>query len=903
MAKKEKRSRSRGSGAIAAVARNGHAAKQAAARRQIPQKSTKRCWIHTNMLTIALVSFIVLTIGLMFMTKMMMMSSDNGEGSTDGNDVTDVTDVTIVANGQKLIPPIDGAAMEVNDERRNKTLDFLNNFVCHFPPSITTTSAYEIDVGEKGYCHPRLSAVPHHRTQRVSVLRDDSVIDDTPADTTPTAPTAPTLIYQTFKKWGKEILRDYFNVTDESSETILDHGIPKGELIMRLPRPLQVWDLDALRDKYIQQHFLGFLDGSEDDEMEGMEEGSISTVPETVSARHKHTQNPLDSGAFLAVHLIRLVHGARARARAEKKGGDNVGREEDGRCQDQSGECKSLRQQRWDDYEPREIKRIDTLAPYLDILPTSAHRTKKSTDAEINSQGHPLFWSSRLLQTVFPPNTYTFDLIKRYQAMAESEYEALKFASEEFGENVGYLSYLNMRANVLSRAFGVPVAASSSSDGDYDGGAFWGASEDDDGAKVAELSEEMRSYETSNFGSFLDDDDGKTAAAEEFKLRSMCPLLDMYNSHPNPNVSWRYDPQTSSFVVRAMPKSNIPPGHSIVVSYGKYTDGHMFAKYGYVNGDGSSMTEISLAVFHRLLGDVGLGRQYSQLPFKAWDPNSRKDLFDSPEDEHDERVEFDSRKSLSSAKVALEIQAKELVRYLMFDDGYDDCIDVSVNSHSSDEELKLLKLQHLIKLANYRDAWIVRVPPQFPNAEPLQQILEGPSSSSSSAAQSKKDKNEPEKAVGINASRIVSICRLLSLLPDDVGGDAIEYLRKGLISNSESSSNTHFLVERAGDALEYRAMMCVVRLCNVGLSRYVGYDNAEPEAVGGMAWNAWYVTKGEVRALGMLLQTAASEANKYKRRHSSSKKGRATTISDAAMKVREEGACPLNYTLPLLDRL
>lgn len=390
-----------------------------------------------------------------------------------------------------------------------------------------------------------------------------------------------------------------------------------------------------------------------------------------------------------------------------------------------------------------------------------------------------------------------------------------------------------------------------------------------------------RSYETSNFGSSLDEE---TAAADhEFKLRSMCPNLDMYNSHPNPNVSWRYDAASSSFLVHAA--DNIPPGDSIVVSYGKYTDGHMFAKYGFVNGDGSSPTEISLAVFHRIRGDLGLGRQYSLLPYTVWDPDARDGVFAMLDEEGSGGAgDSETRQTLVTAKEALATQAKEMLRYLLFDDGYAECVGSSDLSNFSDEELKLLKLKHLVRLANYRSAWIVRLPPQFPDAQPLQ---------TASVAQVPSSEGQEKKgsAVAVNANKIVGVCRLLSLRVDDLGGRALGHLRDGLVAPLTSP----FFVKKHGDALEYRAMLCVVRLCNAALSRYIGYDTSEPEAVGERKWNAWYVVQGEVRALGILLQTAAGEARRLK--------GRATGAARARMITREEGACPLNYSLPLLDRL
>ena len=611
-----------------------------------------------------------------------------------------------------------------------------------------------------------------------------------------------------------------------------DSGIFAGELVMRLPRSLQIWDLDALRDEFIQQEFLG-LDTS-------MDLADAIATTKNLITRHKETQNPLDSGAYLAVYLIRLMHGAQAKFHDSSNNNEQ--------CQQNEGEeCKLTIQ--WRNVDQHK-ERIKILASYFDILPTVADR---SSSTQINSHSHPLFWSLSTIQSLFPRYTHTYDLILHYQQMIKSEYEALKLSSDEFGNNVEYLEYLNMRINVLSRAFGVQASS-------HDNGAKCGNSDE------LSLNDEMISYETSNFGSSLNEYDD-----DKFKLRSMCPLLDMYNSHPNPNVIWRYDSETSSYTVHVS-DSNIQPGQSIVVSYGKYTDGHLFSKFGYVNGDGSSSTEVSLAVFHRMIADIGLDHQYSQLPFTVWNSTSRDEVFGTVD-------HADKKKSLLSAKQAVNIQAKELIRYLIFDDGYRECIDLNINPGTPEEELKLLKLKHLIRLANYRKAWTVIVPPEHPDALPYQ-------TSESSSTRNKRS------AVGINANRIISICRLLSLRVVDIGGDAIAYLREGL-------TKADFLPEKHEDTLEYRSMMCVVRLCNVALGRYNGHDNIEPDIVGSAEWNAWYVIIGEIRALRILLQTSASEANRIKHKYQSTK----GNINEESMQMRDGAPCPLEYSLPLLERI
>ncbi len=142
---------------------------------------------------------------------------------------------------------------------------------------------------------------------------------------------------------------------------------------------------------------------------------------------------------------------------------------------------------------------------------------------------------------------------------------------------------------------------------------------------------------------------------------------------------------------------------------------------------------------------------------------------------------------------------------------------------------------------------------------------------------------------------------MLSLIPDDISGNAIKHLRKGLAVPS-SSKKSRFQLERHEDALEFRALMCVVRLCNVALGRYLNNDGKEPETVGGREWNAWYIVGGEVRTLEILRKMAASKAHRL-RRYYQDRRGEKTAATNAAMTVREEGACPLNYSLPLLDNL
>jgi hypothetical protein len=618
------------------------------------------------------------------------------------------------------------------------------------------------------------------------------------------------------QQWFQIIWNKLFTITDKSI------AIPAGDLVMRLPRPLQIWDLDALRDTFIQTQFLGLSDESN---------GNNNAL-----ATHRETGNPLDSGAYLAVHLIRLMHGLL------------WGIE----CTSESKECAQSSNAEWTDVRQYE-QRINLLKPYLDMLPArQLESTAKSVVTTKYQHDHPLLWSTSTLESLLPKYTHTYDLIVSYRRMVQSEYDALSQASELFAQNVDFPEYLNMRVNVLSRAFGVSAS-------ETDNGVQWNASGERTIRKT--LLEEMKSYETSNFGAHLEN---SHQSSDAFKFRSMSPLLDMYNSHPNPNVLWRYNANTSSYDIHASKKNIIYTGDAIMVSYGKYTEGHLFAKFGYVNGDGSSPTEANLAVFHRLFGDVGLGRQYSLLPFHAWDSAS------SPNEEAAEP-------GLTEQVIAM--QSKELIRYLIFDDGYKECVKVSDSEeYNEHEELKLLKLQHLMRIANQREAWVVRLPAKFPNSLPVQQLYKRP------------EIGIEKIQVGVDANRMLSTCRLLSLTVDDIGGSAVNYLRDGLSANA-------FEVEKESPQLEYRAMMCIARLCGVALNRYGEYltikGRQEPREFGSREWNAWYVRDGEMRVLSILRQTCLTEADMLNKRHSHC----------VAMTVRENGACPIEYSLPLLSKI
>ena len=114
-------------------------------------------------------------------------------------------------------------------------------------------------------------------------------------------------------------------------------------MLRRAPLPPLLALAQALRDEFVRRDFLGAGDGG----------GPAGERPAAI-ARHGTTGNPLDSGAFLAVHLLRL---------GQRGGGDQCEGDGDGACRAARG---------WDSLSPRDRRRGDALARYLAALPTVA---------------------------------------------------------------------------------------------------------------------------------------------------------------------------------------------------------------------------------------------------------------------------------------------------------------------------------------------------------------------------------------------------------------------------------------------------------------------------------------------------------------------------------------------------
>lgn len=300
----------------------------------------------------------------------------------------------------------------------------------------------------------------------------------------------------------------------------------------------------------------------------------------------------------------------------------------------------------------------------------------------------------------------------------------------------------------------------------------------------------------------------------------MSPILDMWDHHAQPNVQWRYDPHQRAFIIQAV--KTIRPGYDVMVSYGKYTDTHLFAKFGFVNGDGSGYIEGSIAAIHTIL-DQGMGHQFSYMT-------------------------MDNQMPLRPAHFS---QKQELLHYLTFDDGFKHCIK---RDDSESFQLKTLKFFLLQRIANVRDRWILQISPRNPYSKPAMKssipiTLEAPKFDA--------------KKLKFDGSKLIATCRLLALTTSDYDGNAINVLSDVLKNNTAKS----FMVQRQTDELEFRALTWLARLTSIKLSQYPSSVPKDMELLqsstvefGSKKWSAAQIRLGEMQTLEVLRSIATSGA-------------------------------------------
>jgi len=544
-----------------------------------------------------------------------------------------------------------------------------------------------------------------------------------------------------------------------------------------------------------------------------------------LEARHGETGNPLDSGAFLASYLVRL----------KLKAGGLWSNEDD------HYDTGTVNIGDQDQYQEKRMA-------FLNMLPS--YQTLQKT--------HPTLWSDNELATLFGRLTPTFALVRGYKNMMNSEFDAFCAASDAFNDNVDREDYVTMRIHVMSRSFGPGLSDAES----------WLEEEMSGVHHTLELQDELDFYQS------------KAGVDLTRGTRAMSPILDMWDHHAVPNVQWRYRKGDRAFVITAANTATseegigiggIPSGQDIMVSYGTYTDTHLFAKFGFVNGDGSEHTEASVAIMHPML-EIGTGFQFSYLIATEQVVENKiiRKMVASPRDH--------------------ESQKRTMLNYLRYDDGYEEC--VTKESNPEGYQLKLLKLLHLEKIANRSDRWTVKIKPRDLDSNPS-------ASSDIPILMDQAPKFDPSK-VKFDGSRVISTCRLVALTTADYDGKAIDVLTKGLLENSNGDHD--FMVDRQSSALEYRALTCLARLTTGALELYPSKVRVDMKDLAdgkftfqSKEWTAAHVRLGEMQTLEVLRSIAKSGASQMK------------------SKVRDEGGeyevgmnihrapCPLENNMKLLE--
>ena len=495
--------------------------------------------------------------------------------------------------------------------------------------------------------------------------------------------------------------------------------IPRGRTLLEIPRDLQLWTLDALRDPFVQQ------------ELFSAKQSRRAATTSQHSSRGASIS--LSQDAFLAAYLaLQIV--------APKHSTDT---------------------------------RPGLYYQYLDLLPNRTHF----------EEYHPVLWPDSQLQQLLGDFTYASEKLQYLKKGIRDEYDAFAKASpDKFAKLVSFQDYQTAKLNVMTRSFGTgPLPPS-------------------EALASISLTQELREYEE-QLG--IDLSRG---------VNAMVPVLDFFDSHPNPHVEYHYDGDSRSFVVRTIRSVNV--GDEVYDSYGRHSDGHLFANYGFLNGDGSSYTQASLALQHQVLGT----------------------------DTMDEKL---------FAQLAL---------YLL-DDGYGRC--VSANDPNEGDgpnlswELKKYKLLHLKTIAYDLSRWTITVKPRDPNALP------GPTSDVAPAL--KVPKLDPAVS-RVNPNRLYSTCRLMVLKEEDYGGKALDILKENL------NNPSNFDLPRTEDALEYRTMWCTIRLAQSALSRFPRSLEEQESLVAQLnskgfqtpEWLAAHVILGEQQTLDTVKKLAIMGAQRFR---------------------------------------
>jgi len=419
---------------------------------------------------------------------------------------------------------------------------------------------------------------------------------------------------------------------------------------------------------------------------------------------------------------------------------------------------------------------------------------------------HPILADKNAVGAILGPRSMGNSILQSYRNMVRSEYNGFIAASSEFANTISSKEYARARLAVLTRALNVGPPGPE----EVMAAAFVGDEFRDQDLFLDEL---YSYYDLINVN--LTEAGGQGCIA-------MVPIADLFNHHTNNNIELQYKRMETqlqtkkksgrSFVVSSTNRM-IEPYSEPMASYGYMADAHLYARYGFVNGDGSGPIQLNLGFHHEMM-KLNISNQYDYMPITGATEKFRN------------------------------YQKRGIARYLQFDDGYSECNSGPV-THPDEAELKRLKLEHLLSIANEYDRWNILVEPRNP------QSLPAPSTNVPIMLMVPQFQKNYSLVQGLD--RLQETCRVISLINKDFDGNALQVMK-------DNVGNLDFRIgSNVSDALEFRSLMCISRwfgtrfltmeLQGMFESEYRRLSRLNRNEFGSNNWTAYHVLFGEMQAL------------------------------------------------------
>ncbi len=467
-------------------------------------------------------------------------------------------------------------------------------------------------------------------------------------------------------------------------------------------------------------------------------------------AQRLQPQLHIDLGAYLAVYLVLRQRGQQQRLLLQ--------------------DCQHCHH----DHDPME--------PYFFILPTY----------EQLQQRHPAMWSNQLLLQLLN-QTSALRIARAIRNMIETEYgifqnlfssstttsttNATASTKTHFAKHIlPKQDYIAARINVMARSFGT-------------------------GPITNVENEPKKEYYKRDYNE----------GWKQYCCRAMVPILDMWDHHPQAPTQWEYSKVHQAFIVTAKPNTNLEwAGSDIWVTYGTYTDSHLFAKFGFINVDGSGWTEASIAAFHNVAHVGLLGATTAFSTSRSHHEAIYNDVHLAQQMNQYLHYQYDVYPPPSNYAMSTPLD-------------YSSIPTADLNNTSSASRIfQQYKLQILTHIRDDYHRWNFQMQPRDHLAHPgkssrLTQLKAIPNFYSGSG-----------NNVRFDGKHIIATCRLIALSEDDYEGKALETLEYyyNLIMDStindpkNSSSLNEYFVHPQDEHLEYRALSCLHRLVTIRLSQY-----------------------------------------------------------------------------------